>query len=528
MPMPADSSAPGADRNPAKDLYRELRVRSCAQLWDEDVPRFNRAAGRDRAAQVGVIRAVGVVFAESGTPGQQAAARDWLRGLLQDPDEKVRRYAVNALPKLGAGAPEERELLGLLGPAATDRERRALGQALARIGGSDTLARLPAVDAGVLSGTEQRIRARLAREAQETTINLSARVSEFAGLRLHLRGRSGLEEIVAGEVGDLIQAGAPFRISRRLSGLVELIPTAPFTLADVFRLRCFDTLGLVLGQVSARNGDELIERLAGLIASAGSRRLLRSLTRGAPRYRLDFIGRGHQRGAVRQLAERTYALCPELLNDPGQAPWTIEIHLTAQGARADLVPRLRPDPRLRYREGDVPAASHPPLAACLAWLGGLGQGETVWDPFCGSGLELVERALLGGVQRLIGSDRSVEALSVARRNFTAAGLPELSPEFIAGDFREVARRPDLGRSSVSLIVTNPPMGMRVQLPDLRGLITELLRVADEVLMPDGRIVFPNPIRLSAEAVPASLKLEYAQTVDMGGFKCRLEMYRRRP
>jgi tRNA G10 N-methylase Trm11 len=78
-----------------------------------------------------------------------------------------------------------------------------------------------------------------------------------------------------------------------------------------------------------------------------------------------------------------------------------------------------------------------------------------------------------------------------------------------------------------LILTNPPMGMRIQLADLRGLLHDLLKVAAYVLQPDGRIVFPNPVRLAAEAIPPALELEYARTVDMGGFKCRLELYRKR-
>jgi predicted RNA methylase len=524
MPMPADSSS---DRTPAKDLYRELRTRSCAQLWDVEVPRFDRAGARERLDRVAVVRAVGVVFAETGTPAQQDAARAWLRGLLQDPAEKIRRYAVNALPKLGAGAAEEAELLARLGDAANDREQRALGEALAKIGGAATLAQMPAGSVGSLRQAEQKIRARIARDEGASEIDLEGRLGGPDAPRIHLRGRLGLEEIVAGEADEFIQRHGQFRRGGLRPGVVELQPLSPFCLADVFRLRCFDTVGLALGSVNGTHDGEILERLAALLASPRTLRLLRTLTRGPIRYRLDFVGKGHQRAAVHQLAERVFALCPDLLNDPNAAPWTIEIHSLDRGARAELVPALKPDPRLRYRQGDVPAASHPPLAACLAWLAGQGEHEVVWDPFCGSGLELVERALLGGVDRLIGSDLSEEALEVAGRNFAAANPPGAPVQFIAGDFREVARRPELGPGSASLILTNPPMGMRIQLADLRGLLHDLLKVAAYVLQPDGRIVFPNPVRLAAEAIPPALELEYARTVDMGGFKCRLELYRKR-
>ncbi len=525
MPMPADSSS--SARQPAKDVYRELRTLSCAQLWDVEVPRYDRAGARERLDRVGLIRAVGVVFAESGTPAQRDAARTWLRGLLQDPAEKVRRYAVNALPKLGAGAAEETDLLSRLGAAATPREQQALGDALAKIGGTATLAQLPVGPAGSLRQAEQKIRARLARDQGASELDLEGRLGGPEVPRIHLRGRLGLEEIVAGEADEFIRQHGQFRRGALRPGVVELVPTGSFRLADVFRLRCFDTVGLALGSVSGAHDEEILERLAALLAAPRTLRLLQTLTRGPIRYRLDFVGKGHQRAAVHQLADRVFALCPELLNDPSAAPWTIEIHALDRGARAELVPTLKPDPRLRYRQGDVPAASHPPLAACLAWLAGQGEHEVVWDPFCGSGLELVERALLGGVDRVIGSDLSEAALEVAERNFAAADLPGTPARFLAGDFREVARSPELGPGSASLILTNPPMGMRIQLADLRGLLHDLLKVAAEVLQPDGRIVFPNPVRLAAEAIPRALELEYARSVDMGGFRCRLELYRRR-
>ncbi len=524
--MRPNTHRPKPTANPGKDLYRQLRALKCEQLWDAEVPRFDRADAQERMERVAVIRAVSVVFAESGTATQQEAARAWLRGLLKDPAEKVRRYAINALPKLGAGATEEAELLSLLGTDRNERERKFLGQALGKIGGVATLERLPAGPAGSLVQAEQKIKARLARDGHAAALNLDGMLAEFAGLQIHLRGRRGLEEIVAAEADELIRARGQFRRTEVRNGLVTLTPVAPFSLADLLRLRCFDTIGLVLGRVSGAHEAEIVERLAALITSPRSRGILRTFTPGPIRYRLDFVGKGHQRAAVRQLAERAYALCPELLNDPNEAPWTIEIYPTADGALAELVPKLKPDPRLLYRQGDVPAASHPPLAACLAWLAGLGRNEVVWDPFCGSGLELVERGLLGGVRRVIGTDLSPEALAIARRNFAAANLAAVPAEFACVDFRDFARVPGLGPGTASLMITNPPMGMRIQLPNLRGLLHDLLKVAAEVLQPGGRLVFPNPVkRLSP--VPPALELEYSHPVDMGGFDCQLELYRRR-
>ena len=58
----------------------------------------------------------------------------------------------------------------------------------------------------------------------------------------------------------------------------------------------------------------------------------------------------------------------------------------------------------------------------MARLAGTMENEIVWDPFCGSGVELVERAMLGGVRELHGTDLSEPALDFARKNLAAAGL----------------------------------------------------------------------------------------------------------
>ena len=167
------------------------------------------------------------------------------------------------------------------------------------------------------------------------------------------------------------------------------------------------------------------------------------------------------------------------------------------------------------------AASHPPLAAAMARLAGPWEGERVWDPFCGSGLELVERTRLGGVAALFGSDLSAAALDITRANLASAGFGDVPAVWGARDFREFARH-TLERAAPSLILTNPPLGRRVRVPDLRGLFDDLFAAAARVLVPGGRLVLTNPFRL--DRPPPGLRLEYRQPVDLGGFECRLEKY----
>ena len=123
----------------AKEHYQQLRVLTCEELWTREVPAFNKSSGKDRIQRVAVVRAVGVVFSEWGTPVERDTARKWLQGLLRDPEEKVRRYAMTALPKLGANASEENDLLDLLDKTSSEREVRHLSRALEKIGGTSTL-----------------------------------------------------------------------------------------------------------------------------------------------------------------------------------------------------------------------------------------------------------------------------------------------------------------------------------------------------------------------------------------------------
>jgi 23S rRNA G2445 N2-methylase RlmL len=193
-----------------------------------------------------------------------------------------------------------------------------------------------------------------------------------------------------------------------------------------------------------------------------------------------------------------------------------------QGISLELRPKLTPDPRFTYREYDMRAASHPPLAASMARLGGRVNHEIVWDPFCGSGLELIERARLGGVESIYGTDLSPDAIAISRANIAAAQVKAVPLKLACCDFRDYAKVEGLGPESVTLIITNPPMGRRIRVPNFRGLFRNLYAVAAAVLKPGGRLVFANPLRI--EPPDPSLKLKYRKVIDLGGFNCRLEMY----
>jgi predicted RNA methylase len=262
---------------------------------------------------------------------------------------------------------------------------------------------------------------------------------------------------------------------------------------------------------------------------------LDTFTRGAIRYRLNFVTKGHQRSLVRRLAARVYALRPEILNDARNVTWTFDIQPPGRGHAVELRPNVTPDPRFSWRQQDVPATSHPPLAACLARLAGRVDNEIIWDPFCGSGSELIESLLLGGVRALYGTDRDPAAIAAARANFAAlrAGSAFTTPatnsvemNLTRADFRDFAAGGALGPGRLTLILTNPPLGRRVPLEDVRRLMEDLFRVAATVLRPGGRLVLANPLPVENSRPP--LQLQSRQPVDFGGFDCNVELWRKPP
>jgi len=510
--------------NPAKELYKHLRTLTPQQLWNDEVPLFDHAPEKQRVARVGLIRAVGTVFARFGSKAEKEMAKAWLLKLLGDPEEKIRRYAIAALPPLDSGTVVETALLALLQTTTIEREKKYLGEALDKIGGRATLEVIES-GAALSPHTERKVKASIARSQQPSQILLDAVFPGRVAMRIHLRCRSGLEMIVKNEVEARFRRSGKFRFLDVHKGLVAIAPMKPFTLRDLYEVRCCASISFVLGTVGPLEESVSIGEWAALIAAPSTGNLLRTFTGGSLRYRLEFCDKNSRRSLVKAVAARAFELCPEILNDAREAPWAVEIYPIKKGTSVELRPRISPDPRWFYRVDDVPAASHPPLAACLASLARICEEEIVWDPFCGSGLELIERALLGGVKKLYGTDLSEDAVSIATQNIAAAGLQGVESNVVCCDFRDFARVEGLGPASVTLVISNPPLGRRVRITGLRDLFKTLFRAAATVLKPGGKLVFVNPFQM--ECPVQTLELESRQTVDLGGFNCHLEVYRKK-
>ncbi|HET7505688.1 MAG TPA: HEAT repeat domain-containing protein [Kofleriaceae bacterium] len=464
-----------------------------------------RLADTDDGARARLTAALGL-FARGGDA--EAAGR--LVAVTTDPSPRVRKAAAVALGKLG-GDDARRALLARWDAGdATPEERRALAEALGKVGGDDALARLQALDAsGDSELARRRDRAVLMADRsarRDTASEIASDIAPPEPVAVQLGCRPGLGALLGEELAALGVAARPIgdrgaerRLDRPLSAL--------------FAARLWATLAI---PIPLARGDDLAAAITQTITAPAVLALLGAWTRGPIRWRLGFA-HGHKRAIVWRVARDVTARAPALVNDPTATTWDVVVDDAARTLA--LVPRRLDDPRFAYRVADpaaVPAASHPTIAAALAWLAAPRPGDRVWDPFCGSGTELVECARRGPVRALLGTDVDERALEAARKNLEAAGVPAT---LAIADARIHVPGP------VDLVVTNPPLGSRVKL-DAAALLVAALPGFARALVPGGRLVWitPAPRRTTPVAEQLGLVRRRSHPVDLGGVRGQLERW----
>lgn len=223
-------------------------------------------------------------------------------------------------------------------------------------------------------------------------------------------------------------------------------------------------------------------------------------------FRLALPAQGRQ--ASWALAPKVVQAFAQLVNEPRQS-W-LELGQSSDGS-AWARPRLRElDDRFGYRVAEIPAASHPTVAAGLAAAAQPREGDRIWDPFVGSGLELIEAGLRVPCGLLLGSDLDAKALDCAHANAKAAGVT-LRLE------REDARHIDL--PPLDKVISNPPHGRRVaQDQDLQALYSAVFERAWSALVDGGEIhwLCPQPEWIHQRALAKGGQSELRARIDLGG------------
>jgi 23S rRNA G2445 N2-methylase RlmL len=516
------------------------RVRDVRALLDHVAHGDEHAEAAERAllrvgAQAGLVAAertpeappieryrltklVGRLAAESG--GEALAP--FLFSRLDDADDRTRRAAANALGKARPPGSAEALAAALARAEAEGPTRKALVEALGKAGGEAAVAALSLEIKGIPGSVEAKARLMAERTvAREVAGEIDGTRAMDGAIPVVLRCRTGLERILLEE----LDADLGAHVARRPLGGARIEAELTGPLDRLFQARTMLSFAFPLPEIRITRGADLAPVIADALTSKAALDLFQRFTNGPIRYRLGWASGGKRRAVVwraaSEVAERSRALGVELVNDPTESLWDVTVFEAVGSIRLELSPRLA-DPRFTYRKGDVPAASHPTIAAALIRAGGVKASDIVWDPFMGSGLELCERALAGPYQLLIGTDRDVSAIAIARENLAAAGARD--PILMTGDATSIALP---GRPS--LIVTNPPLGRRVErTAELSPMLDRLMARAARSLVKGGRMVWiaPFPDKSDLVALRGGLEIAVAEDVDMGGFTGRLQVLRR--
>jgi 23S rRNA G2445 N2-methylase RlmL len=499
-------------------LFERLALadRDEAELLERALARVGRAAADAALQQFSASRppARGRLVRLIGRFGAEAEPRDFLLRALGDADAKSRRNAVIALGKLSESGDQLESALGARWPDASLEERRSLAEALGKIGGAASQALLAGfeTDDAELRRIVGEARLKLQRTLGRAGQNLGRVDAEAApprALPVLFRCRHGLAALVAAEVRERLGAEARVvdeeTVTATLSAPLGALQSVRTALRFAFPLPAGDKRDPGEAVVAALGSDVALD-------------LMSAFTRGPLRYRIEWASGGHRRGLTFRTAEELARLRPSLLNDPTASLWEAVVDET-NGVRVELWPRGLADSRFAYRVEQVPASSHPTLAAALARVAGARPDDVVWDPFVGGGTELIERARLGPFRKLYGCDLDDRALDHARVNLAAAGV---SADLTVADARNF--RP---RERPTLILTNPPMGRRVLNKRLTGaLFDEFLTHAVKILAPGGRLVWlsPRAADTAAKARKLGFKLTENHRVDMAGFWAELQSF----
>lgn len=492
-----------------------------AEAAERALARMGSGVARSLAARIDpavppcrakLCRALGRVAREA--EGDFALAA--LVALIDDGDLATRRQAIVALGKLG-GDSVGRALAARLAREERVEVVRALVEALGKVGGAAARGALASVtpkgDAELSRVLE---RARLFAERTETrgepsSIDPTRSFERPVSVAFHCR--RGLARLLAMEL--------PQRDRARVAGPGLVLAEARSTMSALFQSRIALRFGFPLPPEPS-SGDAP-GALARVLTSPAALSILRTFTRGAIRYRIEWPEAGHRRAATLRAALAVAKARPELVNDPTASMWEV-LAVERDGLlEVELWPRGLDDPRFGYRVGDVYAASHPTIAAALALAAGARREDVVWDPFVGSGLELAERSRLGPFAKLVGTDVDPRALAVARGNLESASVHGF--ELVQADARTFRPAPP-----PSLVLTNPPMGRRVvHRRDIGALYRDVIGNVAAVLAPGGRFVWMSPAFEATVqlAERAGLTTRERIRVDMGGFGAELQAFDRR-
>jgi tRNA (guanine6-N2)-methyltransferase len=176
-----------------------------------------------------------------------------------------------------------------------------------------------------------------------------------------------------------------------------------------------------------------------------------------------------------------------------------------------------------YKSAHITASLRPSAAAALCWLTHPDAEDVFLDPMCGAGTILIERAMLGRYQQLLGGDINAESVGVARSNIGSRYKPI---ELRQWDARQLP----LESSSISAIAVNLPFGKQIgTTSENRSLYAAVLAEATRVLRANASLVALTSDTRSFDAalrVTRALRRKEAYSVQVLGQAARVYVVER--
>jgi tRNA (guanine10-N2)-dimethyltransferase len=147
-----------------------------------------------------------------------------------------------------------------------------------------------------------------------------------------------------------------------------------------------------------------------------------------------------------------------------------------------------------------PGSMSPKLARCMVNLTRIHQGETVLDPFCGTGGILIEAGIIGA--KVIGTDIDYKMVKGTKENLEHCGVHDFNV------FQEDARKLEL-TNKVDAIVTDPPYGISASTGGEKSekLYQQSMVALQELLVDKSLMCLATPHYLDLDEVLAGTKFK---------------------
>lgn len=142
-----------------------------------------------------------------------------------------------------------------------------------------------------------------------------------------------------------------------------------------------------------------------------------------------------------------------------------------------------------------PVSIHPRHARFMVNVSGTVNGDTIFDPFCGTGGILLEAGIIG--RKVAGNDWSLQMATGARLNLKYFGIRDF--EVTSEDFTSMA----IGRL-YDAIITDLPYGKnsRLSQKNLSRLYGDSFRKCHEILRPSGKcVIVVSDLKLLEQSEP---------------------------